>query len=418
VTACIALQRVAAQMTAFLKRQGSVDAIDDDLLQTVGVKKKKVRSKLLERLSGVHHIVYETSDYPDDFEGAGADDEEEPGRRSAVVGNANPAAIWPEGLARTPPQPVSVPGRDSERDPPGRGGLGMGMGVGLPGVISPTSSSAGGSSTKLSQPPSPTPVASPGGSGSEAKAPPPPPAVSLSPTTARGPGGGGGRPAPIKGNSLRSPASRKLAEELDSRLRGAEANGPPTPSGSRTPGGSRAIRRWRLGSKIGGGAFGTVYMGLNEETGQLMAVKVLNISGQEQEAQDLYKEIDLMRKLDHPNIVRYLGAQVNVNDGKVYIFQDWVAGGSISDLLTKFGPLSVTTVRKYTVELLTGLVYLHANGIIHRDIKGQNLLVDDKGVVKLADFGASKDLGMQASTEQLAQTLKGSKYPMIGAQTG
>ena len=68
----------------------------------------------------------------------------------------------------------------------------------------------------------------------------------------------------------------------------------------------------------------------------------------------------------------------------VYIFQEWVPGGSLAHLLKKFGPLSLDTVRSYTKQILLGLQYLHSNGIIHRDIKGGNILVDDVGTVKLA----------------------------------
>jgi serine/threonine protein kinase len=66
--------------------------------------------------------------------------------------------------------------------------------------------------------------------------------------------------------------------------------------------------------------------------------------------------------------------------------------GSVASLLKKFGPFTVEVISSYTRQLLAGLEYLHANGIVHRDIKGDNLLVNDEGVVKVADFGASKQV--------------------------
>lgn len=82
-------------------------------------------------------------------------------------------------------------------------------------------------------------------------------------------------------------------------------------------------------------------------------------------------------------------------------------GGSVSCLLDRFGPLRPAIVKKYTRQALEGLDYLHHNSIIHRDIKGGNLLVDEKGCVKVADFGASKQLGMDGSAEFNGQTMKG-----------
>ena len=67
-------------------------------------------------------------------------------------------------------------------------------------------------------------------------------------------------------------------------------------------------------------------------------------------------------------------------------------GGSIKDLLKKFGPLDERVVTLYTRQILQGLSFLHDNGIIHRDIKGANLLVDSNGIIKLADFGCSMKL--------------------------
>ncbi|POO02238.1 Serine/threonine protein kinase [Trema orientale] len=153
--------------------------------------------------------------------------------------------------------------------------------------------------------------------------------------------------------------------------------------------------RWRKGELIGCGAFGRVYMGMNLDSGELLAVKQVLIaanSASKEKTQahirELEEEVKLLKNLSHPNIVRYLGT-ARENES-LNILLEFVPGGSISSLLGKFGSFPESVIRMYTKQLLLGLEYLHKNGIIHRDIKGANILVDNKGCIKLADFGASK----------------------------
>jgi len=96
----------------------------------------------------------------------------------------------------------------------------------------------------------------------------------------------------------------------------------------------------------------------------------------------------------------------------VDIIMEYVPGGSVRHLLNKFGKLHEKTVQKYTKELLEGLTFLHSKGIVHRDIKCANLLVDNDGVIKLSDFGASKRLGSTIHVEdsKLCKSLRGSPY--------
>ncbi len=151
---------------------------------------------------------------------------------------------------------------------------------------------------------------------------------------------------------------------------------------------------WRMGHQIGKGSFGTVHIGLNDVTGDLIAVKVLTLSNPhikivKSTVDALYREIQLMRNMNHENIVRYLGAELQADQQRICIFQEWVPG-SITSLLDNFGPFGERRIVQYTKQILHGLVYLHGEGVMHRDIKGSNILIDDKGVVKLCDFGASK----------------------------
>jgi serine/threonine protein kinase len=166
--------------------------------------------------------------------------------------------------------------------------------------------------------------------------------------------------------------------------------------------------KWNLGAKIGVGSFGVVHVGMNTETGTLMAVKTFKMEGAVMK--DIRREIELMRSLHHVNIVRYYGAQADKSH--LHIFQEWVPAGSVATLLSKFGPFAMTVTRRYLSQILSGLAYLHENNIMHRDIKGSNILVSDEGIVKLADFGASKKLANLQEDLLMSLTVRGTPYFM------
>ena len=156
------------------------------------------------------------------------------------------------------------------------------------------------------------------------------------------------------------------------------------------------IKKFQLGDIIGRGCFGQVYKGFDLETGKIMAIKkapVLKFINRQQRdvrIESLEKEIELLSTLSHQNIVKYIG---KYNDGKfLHIFLEYVPGGSINMLLKKYGKLTEILASIYMTHILQGLDYLHAHDVVHRDIKGANVLVDNNGVWKLADFGSSKKL--------------------------
>ncbi|CAL5415863.1 unnamed protein product [Camellia sinensis] len=183
--------------------------------------------------------------------------------------------------------------------------------------------------------------------------------------------------------------------------------------------------RWRKGELIGCGAFGRVYMGLNIDSGALLAIKQVSIAGNsaakektQAHIRELEEEVNLLENLSHPHIVRYLGT--TREDASLNTLLEIVPSGSISSLLGKFGSLPESVIRMYTKQLLLGVEYLHRNGIMHRDIKGANILVDNKGCIKLADFGASKKV-VELATMTGAKSMKGTPYwmaPEVILQTG
>ncbi|KAG1831708.1 Pkinase-domain-containing protein [Suillus variegatus] len=154
--------------------------------------------------------------------------------------------------------------------------------------------------------------------------------------------------------------------------------------------------KWIKGALIGAGSFGKVYLGMDAVNGLLMAVKQVELprgSAPNEERKKnmlsaLEREIDLLKDLSHPNIVQYLYS--SVDDDFLNIFLEYVPGGSVTALLRSYGAFEEPLVKNFVRQILQGLNYLHERDIIHRDIKGANILVDNKGGIKISDFGISK----------------------------
>uniref|UniRef100_A0A8C7SLP8 Mitogen-activated protein kinase kinase kinase 1 n=1 Tax=Oncorhynchus mykiss TaxID=8022 RepID=A0A8C7SLP8_ONCMY len=119
-------------------------------------------------------------------------------------------------------------------------------------------------------------------------------------------------------------------------------------------------------------------------------------SEQEEVVTALREEIRMMAHLNHPNIIRMLGATCEKSNYNLMV--EWMAGGSVSHLLNKYGAFKEAVIINYTEQLLRGLAYLHENQIIHRDIKGANLLIDSTGQrLRIADFGAAARLASKGT---------------------
>ncbi|KAL5055322.1 hypothetical protein RYX36_036004 [Vicia faba] len=151
--------------------------------------------------------------------------------------------------------------------------------------------------------------------------------------------------------------------------------------------------KYMLGDEIGKGAYGRVYKGLDLENGDFVAIKQVSLENIAQEDLNIImQEIDLLKNLNHKNIVKYLGSLKTKSH--LHIVLEYVENGSLANIIkpNKFGPFPESLVAVYIAQVLEGLVYLHEQGVIHRDIKGANILTTKEGLVKLADFGVATKL--------------------------
>ncbi|KAG5995727.1 hypothetical protein E4U54_002786, partial [Claviceps lovelessii] len=169
------------------------------------------------------------------------------------------------------------------------------------------------------------------------------------------------------------------------------------------------LKDYRLGACIGKGAFGSVYKAFNWSTGEAVAVKQVKLVNlPKSELRMIESEIDLLKNLLHDNIVKYIGFVKSVDC--LNIILEYCENGSLHSILKAYGKFPENLVGVYMTQVLRGLQYLHDQGVIHRDIKGANILTTKDGTVKLADFGVSTST-LAAGQDKEAQVV-GTPYWM------
>ena len=158
------------------------------------------------------------------------------------------------------------------------------------------------------------------------------------------------------------------------------------------------LKDYQLGDCLGKGAFGAVYRALNWNTGETVAVKQIKLGDlPKSELRVIMLEIDLLKNLDHANIVKYNGFVKTPET--LNIILEYCENGSLHSIAKNFGRFPENLVGLYMSQVLQGLLYLHDQGVVHRDIKGANILTTKHGLVKLADFGvASKTTNLHESS--------------------
>eukprot|EP00039_Didymoeca_costata_P018513 m.333764 g.333764 ORF g.333764 m.333764 type:complete len:495 (-) comp17218_c0_seq1:436-1920(-) len=158
-------------------------------------------------------------------------------------------------------------------------------------------------------------------------------------------------------------------------------------------------------NRIGQGASGTVYSAVDSQTGRSVAIKQMNLS-QQPKKELIINEIIVMREQQHPNIVNYVDSLLV--EGELWVCMEFLAGGSLTDVVTET-ILNEGQIAAICKECLKALEFLHANSVIHRDIKSDNILLGMDGSVKLTDFGFCAQLQTEASKRS---TMVGTPYWM------
>lgn len=160
---------------------------------------------------------------------------------------------------------------------------------------------------------------------------------------------------------------------------------------------------YKLENMLGKGGAGTVHKAVNTQTGQVYALKRINLHGVgKADRAAMQVEIDLLSRLEHVNIVQYIETlQVG---GSLNIVLEYVDGGTLNAQLGNFKDRPERLIAYYMLQVVQGLLYLHEQGVIHRDIKGDNILSNKDGIVKLADFGVAKQLSKALKTHSVVGT--------------
>jgi len=189
------------------------------------------------------------------------------------------------------------------------------------------------------------------------------------------------------------------------RLRGASVTQKPAGTQQKlktgkTSGGAKIINNYILGEQIGKGTFGVVRLCERVDTHEKFAIKIIDkslfknkIKSKHQTSlEDMRREAAIMKRLNHENVVNLVDVIDDPKADQLYLVQEYCEKGAIMEKLEGNTPLPEATARKYFRDLLSGIDYLHAHNVIHRDIKPMNLLLTGDQVVKIGDFGAARVL--------------------------
>jgi serine/threonine-protein kinase len=171
--------------------------------------------------------------------------------------------------------------------------------------------------------------------------------------------------------------------------------------------GTKLSGRYRLEAKLGSGGMSTVYLARDETLDRPVAVKVMHreMSEQADQLERFRQEARAVAKISHPNVVSVIDA--GEDGGHPYIVFEYVEGETLKQRIARIGALDIQEAIAYAIEIARGLSIAHARNLVHRDIKPQNVLIDDEGRAKLTDFGISRQLeqdGMTATGRVLGTT--------------
>ncbi|KAI3461177.1 hypothetical protein Pfo_017840 [Paulownia fortunei] len=168
----------------------------------------------------------------------------------------------------------------------------------------------------------------------------------------------------------------------------------------------RRIGKYEIGRTIGEGTFAKVKFARNSETGQPVALKILDKDKvlKHKMAEQIKREIATMKLIKHPNVVQLY--EVMASKTKIFIILEFVTGGELFDKIVNHGRMREDEARKYFQQLINAVDYCHSRGVFHRDLKPENLLLDAGGNLKVSDFGLSA-LSQQVRDDGLLHTACG-----------
>ena len=161
---------------------------------------------------------------------------------------------------------------------------------------------------------------------------------------------------------------------------------------------SAETERYQKLEKLGEGTYGVVYKAKDRNTGEVVALKKIRLEKEDDGVPSTaIREISLLKGLKHPNIVEL--KEVLYSEDKLFLVFEYLDYDLKKYMKAQSGvPLPLDQVKEFTYQILNGISYCHAHRVMHRDLKPQNLLIDNKGTVKLADFGLARAFGLPVKT--------------------
>ncbi|CUG89623.1 protein kinase, putative [Bodo saltans] len=175
------------------------------------------------------------------------------------------------------------------------------------------------------------------------------------------------------------------------------------------------VQRLKL---LGRGANGSVYSCVLPDGYQVAMKEILlpppnGKDGHEELVASILKEVSIVSSLDHPNVVRFFGSALETEEHRLTIFMELIPNGSLASMVSSMPePMKEDVARVFVRQLVAALAYIHEKGVVHRDVKCDNILLTGEGRLKLTDFGASKVVGTGTLATRGAQTMIGTPYFM------
>ena len=156
--------------------------------------------------------------------------------------------------------------------------------------------------------------------------------------------------------------------------------------------------RYRLDAQIGAGGMSTVYRAFDAMLERQVAIKLMHreIASDSDQLERFRREARSVAQLSHPHIVGVIDA--GEDDGRPYIVFEYVEGETLKDRIRRMGRLPIDEAVAYAIEIARALGAAHARGIVHRDVKPQNVLIDEEGTAKVTDFGIARSLDEEGLT--------------------